>query len=196
MLPEDVIAVFLMLSLALFLGRRLYESKKSHGRKEVEPTASEPIIILGAAFALVFYIEAALYVILFLLDIQSPLTSSIFQLHFPFDYLVQTLGITIMIFGYILVFWSLHALEYGKLVTWGPYRYVRHPQYVAYFFIFGGFFLTLLNLIALLPLLAIPGEIRMATIEEEFLTQKYGDEYIRYRQKTGKFVPRIKKLTD
>jgi protein-S-isoprenylcysteine O-methyltransferase Ste14 len=196
MLPDDVVAVFLVLSLALSLGRSLYESKKSHGRKEVEPTASEPILILGAVFALVFYIEAALYVILFLLGIQSPLTSSIFQLHFPFDYLVQTLGIAIMIFRYILVFWSLYALEYGKLVTWGPYRYVRHPQYVAYFFIFGGFLLTLLNMIALLPLLAIPGEIRMATIEEEFLIQRYGDEYIRYRQKTGKFVPKIKKLTD
>jgi protein-S-isoprenylcysteine O-methyltransferase Ste14 len=196
MLPDDVIAVFLVLSLALFLGRSLYESKKSHGRKEVEPTASEPILILGAVFALVFYLEAALYVILFLLGIESLLTSSIFQLHFPFDYLVQTLGIAIMIFGYILVFWSLHALEYGKLVTWGPYCYVRHPQYVAYFFIFGGFFLTLLNLIALLPLLAIPSEIRMATIEEEFLTQKYGDEYIRYQQKTGKFVPKRKKPID
>jgi protein-S-isoprenylcysteine O-methyltransferase Ste14 len=135
MLPDDVIAVFLVLSLALSLGRSVYELKKSHGRKEVEPTASEPILILGAFFALIFYLEAALYVTLFLLGIQSLLTSSIFQLHFPSDYLVQTLGIAIMIFGYILVFWSLHALEYGKLVTWGPYRYVRHPQYVAYFFI-------------------------------------------------------------
>jgi len=192
-LPDIFIAFFLALSLVLFLGRYLYESKKSRRFKEAGPTTTGPILVLGAVFALVFYMEAVLYVILVLLGAQSALTSSIFQLHFPFDYLVQTAGITVMIFGYVVVFWSLYALEYDKLVTWGPYRYVRHPQYVAYFIIFGGFFLTLLNLIALPPLLAIPSEVRMATIEEEFLIQKYGDEYIHYQQKTGKFFPKIKK---
>jgi len=44
MLPDDVIAVFLVLSLALSLGRSVYELKKSHGRKEVEPTASEQFL--------------------------------------------------------------------------------------------------------------------------------------------------------
>lgn len=108
---------------------------------------------------------------------------------------MQTAGIAVMAFGHILVFWSLHVLEYDRLVTWGPYRHVRHPQYVAYFFIFGGF-ITLLNLIALLPLLSIPSIIRMATVEEELLIKQYGDEYARYQQKTGKFLPKSKKHID
>lgn len=190
MLPDIVVAAFLALSLALFLCRGLYEWKKSHGFREVEPARNEPILILGAVFALVFYIEVALYVILFLQGMQSLLTNSIIQIYFSFGYLVQTLGIMVMVFGHILVFWSLYALEYDKLVTWGPYRYIRHPQYVAYFLIFGGFFLTLLNLVALIPLLAIPSIIHKATIEEKILTQKYGDAYIRYQQNTGKFLPK------
>lgn len=196
MLPDTVIAAFLALCLTLSLGRSLYESKKSHSQKKAEPIISGMILALGAVFALVFYVEAALYIILFIQGIQSLLTSSILQLRFPFDHLVQAAGIAIMILGYILVFWSLHVFEYDKLVTWGPYRYVRHPQYVAYFLVFGGFFLTLLNLIALLPLLIIPSEIRIATIEEEFLTQQYGDEFTRYQQKTGKFLPKFKELID
>jgi len=192
MLPDIVIAVFLTLNLILSLGRNIYESKKFRGYEKDETAAREAILVFAAVFALVFHLESALYVIMFLLGAQSTLTDSVLQLRFPFDHLAQTAGIAIMIFGYILVFWSLRVLEYDRLTSRGPYGYVRHPQYVANFLLFGGFFLTLLNLIALLPLLAIPGIVRMANREERLLTKKYGDAYIRYQQKTGKFFPRIK----
>jgi len=198
MLPNSVMAAFLGLSLALFFVRSLYESKKSRRGKregnydEKEDTSDEPLIVLGAIFVLVFYGEVALYTVLALLGWQTILTDSFLQLCFPFDSFIQILGIAIMVFGYFLVFWSLHVIEYDRIVTWGPYRYVRHPMYVAYFFIFGGFFLTILNFIAIVPFIAIPAEVRMATIEEDFLTKKYGDVYIRYQQETGKFFPKTK----
>jgi protein-S-isoprenylcysteine O-methyltransferase Ste14 len=196
MLPDIVTASFLALSLVLAFVRTAYESKKSGGGKteaaheEVEPAANEPLLIFGAVFALVFYAEMILYVTLVLFGWQTALTTSFAQLLFPFDSQIQWIGILMMAFGYILVFWGLNALEYDKLTTRGPYRYARHPQYLGYFIIFAGFFLTLLNLIALLPLLAIPSMIRQANIEEEFLTRKFGNAYIRYQQETGKFFPR------
>jgi protein-S-isoprenylcysteine O-methyltransferase Ste14 len=70
---------------------------------------------------------------------------------------------------------------------------VRHPQYVGYFIVVAGFFLLLLNTIALAPLLSIPGEVRMATIEEEFLTRKFGGSYVNYQKVTGKFFPKIRR---
>jgi protein-S-isoprenylcysteine O-methyltransferase Ste14 len=196
MLPDFVIASFLALSLASAFGRGVYESKKSRGQarsthEEAKPASHEPLLVLGAVFALVFYGEMILYVIL-VFGLQTVLTTSFLQLHFPLDSLIQGLGILMIVLGYILVFWGLSALEYDKLTTWGPYQYVRHPQYLGYFIIFAGFFLTLLNLIALLPLLATPGEIRQAKLEEEFLTREFGNAYIRYQQETGKFFPKMK----
>ena len=143
---------------------------------------------------IIFYLEMASYVILIAAGLQHVQAGSYAQLQFPFDSSVQTFGIAMMIFGYIIVFLGLHALSYDKLVTSGPYRYVRHPQYVGYFIVFAGFFLLLLNLIALLPLLSIPGQVRMATVEEEFLTKKFGNSYVNYKKATGKFFPKIPRV--
>lgn len=199
MLSDQLVAAFLGLSLVLVLIRAIYESMRFGGSKktlneEVEPTKNEPIIILSAILVIVFYLEMASCIILFSLGLQSGLTQSYIQLRFPFDSLVQVIGVAMIVFGYAMVFWGIHAIEYDRLVTRGPYRRVRHPQYLGYFFIFAGFFLLLLNLIALIPLLSIPGEIRMATLEEQFLTQKYGESYGNYQRTTGKFIPRVRSM--
>lgn len=198
MLPEDVVAAFLALSLVLVLVRVVYESRKFHwGKKETageeaESTANEPLIILSAAFVVIFYLEMASYVILVVAGFQTFLVGSYIQLQVPFASSIQALGLAMMVFGYIVTFLGLRALERDKLVTRGPYRYVRHPQYLGYFIIFAGFFLLLLNLVALAPLLSIPGEVRMATTEEGFLTEKFGNSYADYQKVTGKFLPKIR----
>jgi protein-S-isoprenylcysteine O-methyltransferase Ste14 len=51
--------------------------------------------------------------------------------------------------------------------------------------------LLLLNFIALASLLSIPGEVRMATIEDGFLARRFGDPYVCYQRVTGKFFPRV-----
>ena len=78
------------------------------------------------------------------------------------------------------------------LVTSGPYRFVRHPFYVAstlaiaanalatanwFIGLTGGFVVVLLA-------------IRTAT-EEAQLTRRFGDDYVTYLKRTGRFLPRI-----
>jgi protein-S-isoprenylcysteine O-methyltransferase Ste14 len=75
----------------------------------------------------------------------------------------------------------------------GPYRCVRHPSYSAYFILFAGLFLALLNVVAIVPLLAIPGYVRITTIEEKLLTRRFGGAYKGYQQETGKFWPKRKR---
>ena len=82
--------------------------------------------------------------------------------------------------------------EDHKLVTSGPYRYVRHPSYLAYFIMFFGLFLLLLSLIALVPLIAIPGYARLTTHEEELLVKRFGDAYVKYHKRTGRFLPKVR----
>lgn len=198
MLPDDIVAAFLTLSLTLVLVRAIYEFRKSHRGKraaseEVELGANDPLVVLGAVFVVVgFYFEMVLYAVLVLVGFQQVLVGSFAQLRFPFDSLIQALGMSLIVLGYLIVFLGLRAIEYDRLVTSGPYRYVRHPQYVGYFFVFAGFFLLLLNWIALIPLLAILGEVRMANIEEEFLIKKFDGSYVDYRKATGKFFPKIR----
>jgi len=56
---------------------------------------------------------------------------------------------------------------------------------------FVGLFLAWLNVVALVPLAAIPGYTMLTEAEEELLTRRFGEEYTRYREKTGRFLPRL-----
>jgi protein-S-isoprenylcysteine O-methyltransferase Ste14 len=80
-----------------------------------------------------------------------------------------------------------------RLVTWGPYKYVRHPSYLAYFFLFFGFFLTWLNIAAIPCFAAIPGYVLNIDTEEKMLIERFGDEYMSYQRRTGRFFPLIRK---
>jgi Mn-dependent DtxR family transcriptional regulator len=79
-----------------------------------------------------------------------------------------------------------------RLVTHGPYRWIRHPLYT-----FGSALFISLGMIAdnwfigLLGLLAfIPVAIRTPK-EEANLIEKFGDEYREYMKHTGRFFPKL-----
>ncbi len=81
--------------------------------------------------------------------------------------------------------------ENHKLVTWGPYRYIRHPAYLAYFLIFVGFFAMWPNLVTLVPMIAIRGYVKVAQQEEKLMEQRFTEKYVEYKRKTGQFFPRF-----
>jgi protein-S-isoprenylcysteine O-methyltransferase Ste14 len=80
------------------------------------------------------------------------------------------------------------------LITTGPYRYVRHPFYLAFFLaIVGGSMVAanwFLLLAGLVPAIFI---IARTPIEEAKLVERFGDEYRDYIAKTGRFLPTVKK---
>jgi protein-S-isoprenylcysteine O-methyltransferase Ste14 len=106
-----------------------------------------------------------------------------------------------MALGFLLFIWSVvargrYSLSWAMprdhaLVTWGPYRYIRHPSYMGYFLMFLSLPLIMLNPVALLPLTGIPGYLSVARREEELLIQRFGEEYRDYMDRTGGFLPRI-----
>jgi protein-S-isoprenylcysteine O-methyltransferase Ste14 len=137
-----------------------------------------------------------------LLGFMSPdLLRMSLQLRFPLDSSVQVLGLALMGGGFFLFIWSVLARgrysvswdmpEDHKLVTWGPYRHVRHPSYGGYFMMFVGFCMTWLNALSLVPLVAVPGYVRLVDVEEELLVSRFGEEYRNYMDRTGRFTPRI-----
>ena len=78
------------------------------------------------------------------------------------------------------------------LATCGPYAVVRHPRYAGevwlnvILFMFTGIWLPLLGALGWIALY------RQARAEEEILMTLAGEEYEKYRQRTGMFFPRLK----
>ena len=77
------------------------------------------------------------------------------------------------------------------LVTHGPYRWVRHPFYVAFALAVVADSLVTANwFLALSGGLAVTLLVLRTRTEEEKLIERFGDEYRRYMQRTGRFIPR------
>ncbi len=213
MLPDLAIAVFLAFCLSIFFGMNLYNLKEPNiSKREAKFKAeierpSGLVFVLAALGTGIFFLETTAYIILVFTGLNARICNSFFQLQFqfPFDSMVQLAGIFVTAFGYALFIWSVLARgryatswempEDQELVTWGPYGYVRHPSYLAYFFLFTGLFLTFLNLIAIIPFIAIPGYLRITDKEEEMLTKWFGKAYLEYQRTTGKFFPKRKRCT-
>jgi len=208
MLTDLTIAVFLEVCLTVFACVNLYNLRRFNAsRKESRYSAEvkqprKPIFILAALGTVIFFLESLLYIILVFTGLDENIGDFFFQLQFPFSSWVQLVGIFATAFGYALFLWSVLARgryatswempENQKLVTWDPYHYVRHPSYLAYFILFAGLFFTLLNLMAVIPFIAIPGYVHITTVEEELLTKRFGESYLKYQRATGKFFPRRK----
>jgi len=76
------------------------------------------------------------------------------------------------------------------LATGGPYKYIRHPMYIAKALLVIFFFLATGIWISLLGALSWLGLVSQAKMEEEVLTQRYGKEYENYIKTTGRFFPK------
>ena len=108
----------------------------------------------------------------------------------------------------LLLFWTLHSLGHNltdtvvtrreaALVTHGPYRWIRHPFYVALLLAVIG-----ISLVAANWFLAITGvgvftllAMRAAT-EERNLVARFGRDYEEYMRQTGRFVPGVGRRRD
>jgi protein-S-isoprenylcysteine O-methyltransferase Ste14 len=210
MLPEFYIACFVSVclivffslnSLNLFRTRRDRHEKTTIAHADVErPTDfSVSLAALGTSS---FFAESIAYPFVVFTGLFSIIDQFPLQLRFQNDTYVQIIGISLETFGYFLFLWSVLARgrcttswamrENHKLVTSGPYRHIRHPSYLAYFLLFSGLFFMLLNLLATVPLLAIPGYLRLAPYEEQLLIKRFGKDYLEYQKRTGRFLPSIK----
>jgi len=102
----------------------------------------------------------------------------------------------LLIFGGFIMLASAWNMLYAaqrqhRLATAGLYARIRHPQYVAFVIIMFGFLLqwpTLLTVV-MFPLLLVV-YVRLARREEHDAEREFGDEYVRYAERTPAFIPR------
>lgn len=92
--------------------------------------------------------------------------------------------------------WALGSIDGNKkrvLVTWGPYRYVRHPLYSGSVLFALGICLVLGSLTAILLLCLFLAWFYLPALrtEERFLAARFGAEWDVYRGQTGMVMPRL-----
>lgn len=97
----------------------------------------------------------------------------------------------------VYLFRSGHVVLEGeqrpeRVVTSGVFKYVRHPLYLASILTYLGLVISTLSLLSLALFVGIFIFYNyLASYEEKLLEEKFGEEYIKYKQKTGKWLPRI-----
>jgi protein-S-isoprenylcysteine O-methyltransferase Ste14 len=94
-------------------------------------------------------------------------------------------------------FWSLHVemREEHRLVTSGPFAYMRHPAYFSMILelLSVGLILTAWFTLTVSFAIFIPTLIARILIEERGLLEKFGDPYREYRRTTSAVLPSLRK---
>ena len=103
-----------------------------------------------------------------------------------------------------LLIWTFHCLGHNltdtvvtrrnaRLVTHGPYRWVRHPFYLAFAMaMIANSLVTANGFLAITGMTAFLAIVARTSIEERKLIDRFGNEYEQYMQRTGRFLPRFR----
>ncbi len=83
--------------------------------------------------------------------------------------------------------WGLH--NGVKLATKGPYRFIRHPNYLFYCLAFIGIPLFTGFIPGLILSIGIYGYVKNIIIEEQLLIKHFGTQYVEYKKKTWRLMP-------
>ncbi|OGP94250.1 MAG: hypothetical protein A2157_01525 [Deltaproteobacteria bacterium RBG_16_47_11] len=87
-----------------------------------------------------------------------------------------------------------HEQRPNSVVATGAFRYVRHPLYLASILTYLGLTVSTVSLFSLVLFVGIfVFHNYIASYEEKLLDARFGEEYRKYKGRTGKWVPRIGK---
>lgn len=83
--------------------------------------------------------------------------------------------------------------EGHKLITRGPFRYIRHPTYLGNILVMLGLSLALQTTFGIIAVIVffIPAVIYRISAEEKLFYDEFGKEYLDYMEKTKKLFPFI-----
>ena len=200
MMPEELILhiLFSVLFLTFLFERGYFQFKAMRVSGEARKWGESKTKMVGM---ILLFLAAQVWVIGTFIYIFNP--SFLSWAIYPLPTWVRWLGASVALAGMALEFstqrhlgrnysTTLHISEEQTLVTTGPYCYVRHPMYTALFSVGIGLGLLSANWYFFLPFI-VTGIVVAFRVrrEEEAMIEKFGDEYIQYMRRTGRFFPHI-----
>ena len=121
---------------------------------------------------------------------------------FPIGIVEGLAALTIMLIGLGLRGWAavtlggyytrtLTTTKDHRVVTTGPYAWVRHPAYLGVILLWLGFGVLSGSLVIALvfPVMFVAVYLYRISVEEEMLVQVLGDSYVQYQRRTRRLIP-------
>jgi protein-S-isoprenylcysteine O-methyltransferase Ste14 len=196
-MDELVYRILMVVAFLFMLGIRIYYQRKVlQDERKFEMREGALDLISGAVAALTTMFFSGAYIL--------------FPNAFRFAYLpypdwLRWVGVGLLSGGIALLWVAHHHLdrsfnsfvgtrEEQKLVTSGPYSYIRHPIYTAYFMNYlGGGLLASHWVLTFIPLIFFGILVinRMGK-EEAMLREEFGADYQDYARKTGMLLPKMR----
>jgi protein-S-isoprenylcysteine O-methyltransferase Ste14 len=105
-------------------------------------------------------------------------------------------GMILMVLGSIGRIWASLFIEghkTKKVITEGPYSFIRHPLYLFSLMILLSLFLAIKSVFIGLYLLTMFILFHIPTVlnEERVLTELHGGDYMQYKNRVSRFIPNI-----
>lgn len=194
--------LFLVLFVLVFIVRA-YFSMKQRSVGQSSWSVDEDAVKREGRWSLILRPIAFLFMLtLFALYFIEPLGSE--WLHVSLPWQLRLLGVFLSFGGILMLVLTHHALsiywsttlqfkEGHSLITTGPYGLIRHPMYTSLYIIFIGLaivssFWPLWILVFLMTIFFF----RITRIEEDMMIDEFGDEYVSYIERTGRYLPRLR----
>lgn len=89
--------------------------------------------------------------------------------------------------------YSVAKVNNQKIIEAGLYKFIRHPGYLGQLMIFTGISTSISNWLSLLVMM-IPvtlGYLYRIKVEERFMIEQQGEDYVNYQGRTKKIIPMI-----
>ncbi|OCA72314.1 beta-carotene 15,15'-monooxygenase [Chryseobacterium artocarpi] len=188
---------FILFFTVSFLGISLVVAKKIGKTPNVLPRDGSAYALIGSYFKTIL---AALFIYTMLSLLFPATVPIIFRIDILDRNLLKYIGITLMVFAFILVViaqiqmknsWRIgidHTMK-TNLVTSGLFQFSRNPIFLGMTISLIGFFFTSPTVIAFFFLLI--GSILMQIqirLEEEHLLKQHGSVYLTYKKRVGRML--------
>jgi protein-S-isoprenylcysteine O-methyltransferase Ste14 len=148
------------------------------------------------------FTQAIVFVLAALLMVRAPLHFGALSRRFvAHSLVVGYIGLALTIVGLAIAIWARFYLGRNwsarvtikkdhELVRTGPYAIVRHPIYSGIILALAGTVLGFGEIRALLGfVLVIVGIVLKSRLEEKFMSERFGEEYARYRREVKSLIP-------
>ena len=194
---ENIFRIIAAVILFTGVGISVYYRRKADlesGEKVKRNVDGNLMMTLIKVFGLLLWLSPLIYLL-------NPNWMSWSKIGLPEE--IRWLGILIGLLCVAGIYWLFSSIGSGitptsatrqqhKLVTRGPYRWVRHPLYTIGSSLFIALGLLADNwYIAALGILAFILMAIRTPKEEANLIEKFGDDYREYMKHTGRFIPKI-----
>lgn len=194
---ELLLRILFIISIGVLFSVRLYFHKKA-GTLEEKTVSDNEGLLLGF-LRILFIIPFFLSIFLFML-----IPEMLYSFSLNFDFSSRIIGLFSVYFGVIIILWTNISLDRNfsttlvvradhKLITKGPYKYIRHPMYSGITFWIVGMLFVSDNwfFLIILPIyITLIMGFRMIK-EEKMLESKFGVEYENYKKRTKRFIPLV-----